>query len=167
MLVWQIMIIASLVLGAAPAQSGHQTSGIANASVNEMATGYLQWWRYHPPAEKVPKLVMPFIDLYSPSGASIYHGADSEKNAAFIRGLPRNIPRSGTAETRPTLKEAIEMVPEFKARESELLSDKRYTVFAVTYEHWDQSKAQNDAIAKLRERASQIGIRVLEVRLHK
>jgi hypothetical protein len=166
MLFCQIILIVHLVLVGAQGP-GNQPNGIAHASLNELATGHLHWLRSHTPAEKVTKIELPSLDLYSPSGVSIYYGVDSEKNAAFIRGLPRNIRRSGIVKNRPTLKEAMEMIPEFKAQESRLLSDTRYTVFAVTYEHWDQAEAQNDAIAKLRERAPQIGIRVLEVRLHK
>ncbi|MGH9897695.1 MAG: hypothetical protein ACRD4L_02435 [Pyrinomonadaceae bacterium] len=110
---------------------------------------------------------MPNMDLYSPSGISIYYGEDSATNAAFLRTLPQAI--SSTKKTdvaRPSLKEAIEMFPALKAQEGALLADKRYTVFAVTYPDWDHCKDQNEAVAKLRKRAGQLKIRIIEVRIH-
>jgi hypothetical protein len=135
-----------------------------------MVTGYLRWEHKHPEATQNGKplmLAMPSIDLYSPSGVSLHHGADSEKNAAFLRALPRTLREARTDEVRPSLKEAIEMFAELKAQEAGLLSDKEYTVFAVTYPDSGLCKAQNDAIEKLRGRAHQLGVRILEVRLHK
>jgi hypothetical protein len=139
-------------------------------SVEDLSNGYFDWLDQHPeamPAGQKLTLLMPTIDLYSPAGASIYFGADSASNAAFLGTLPQGIRDAKTTVVRPSLKEAIEMFPEFKAQEDALLADKRYTVFAVTYPDWDHCKEQNEAVAKLRARAAQTSIRILEVLLHK
>jgi hypothetical protein len=145
-----------------------------DTSVNELAHGYLQWMKHHPgsvPAGKPLKLEMPTVDLYSPEGVSLYYGADSTKNAAFLRTLPQGIKNAGgaakTGVPRPSLKEAIEMFPEFKERETGLLSDNRFTIFAVTYPNWDLCREQNEAIEKLRGRVAPSKLRIIEVRLHK
>jgi hypothetical protein len=139
-------------------------------SVEDLSNGYFQWLDKHPeaiPAGQKLTLLMPTIDLYSPAGDSIYFGADSASNAAFLGTLPQGIRDAKTTVVRPSLREAIGMFPEFKAQEDALLADKRYTVFAVTYPDWDHCKEQNEAVAKLRARAAQTSIRILEVRLHK
>jgi len=65
---------------------------------------------------------------------------------------------------RPTLKEAIEMIPGLRAHEQRLLSGGKYTVFAFTDPNWARCAPQNRAIAELRLRARKIGMRVIEVR---
>jgi hypothetical protein len=129
---------------------------------------YIQWFIHHPEAtsgKKLLKMDMPALDLYSPSGESLYYGTDSSENAAFLNSLSKEIPTRKSNAIRPSLKEAIEMLPEFKMREAELLSDKRYTVFAVTYPNSEECKQQNEAVAKLLTSKGQSNIRVLEVRL--
>ena len=162
------MILFSFVVGAASSRPGNSVS--VDGSVEDLARGYLQWMKNHP--EAVPgverlKLEMPTIDLYSPSGTSIYYGADSARNGAFLNTLPQGIHDAKTTVARPSLKEAIEMFPAFKTQEEGLLADHRYTIFAVTYPDWDKCKEQNDAVARLRVRAAQSNMRILEVRLHK
>ncbi len=161
------------------------------APLDELMRGYLLWMHRHPevrrqaqlaspPApessnsnlEAGPLLVeMPSIDLYSPLGISLYHGTESEENAAFIRALPdgiqhRRAPKQ-TNEVRPTLREAMEMFAEFKPYEAAPPAKKEYTVFALTYPGTPFCKAQNDAIQQLKNRARRTGICVIEVRLHK
>ena len=164
-----LILLNCLYLGAAPIASGNTSADITIASLDDLFNGYDHWRSQHPnavPHDKPFRLDVPFIDLYSQSGTSVYHGTDSQKNAEFLDALPQTINSAKSSETWPSLKEAIEMFPEFKAQENSILTDKRYTVFAVTYPDWDRCKSQNEAVQKLRERAGKIGIRVLEVRLH-
>jgi hypothetical protein len=170
MLVCHVLLVGLFLVVAAPSQSANQSTGIVHAALEEMVTGYLRWEHQHPEAIQSGKplmLAMPSIDLYSPAGVSLHHGSDSEKNAAFIRALPQTLREARTDEVRPSLKEAIEMFAELKTQEVALLSNKEYTVFALTYADTDLCKAQNDSIEKLRGRAHQLGVRILEVRLHK
>lgn len=165
------------------------------APLEEAMQGYLRWIGRHPeaiprPQKPIPGLPqgspnrdseadrgvdplqvrMPSIDLYAPSGFSLYHGVDSEKNAAFIRALTRRIAEENTPrtnETRPTLREAIEMFAELKTYKVGHLEDKVYTLFALTYPDTVLCKAQNEAIQEIKNGTRRIGIRVIEVRLHK
>ena len=157
-------------LGPVSGKYANRSIDVIDASAEELMEGYLQWQQQHamsaPPAKPL-KLDMPAIDLYSPAGVSIFYGADSGANAAFLLSLPESIRTARTSAPRPSLKEAIEMFPQLKAHETTLLADKRYTVFAVTYPDWSRCKEQNEAITKLRERGKRTVIRIIEVRLHK
>lgn len=155
--------------------SGKQTQEtndfIVSVSVEELATGYLDWISRQPDAggdSKPHRVEMPTLDIYSPAGVSLYFGADSAANAAIIRKLPQEFPKQSTSVKRPSLSEAIDMFQELKSQKEKILSGQRYTVFVVTYPNWDHCKEQNEAMAQLRERRQQMpNIRIVEVRLHK
>jgi hypothetical protein len=166
-----------------------------NATVQELMVGYLRWVHRHPevmrqalppisgnsqvwqdPASRSDRVVdpllirMPSIDLYSRGGKSVHHGTSPQGNATFLRALPRSIPKGRAIhdESRPTLREAMGMLPELKPYESEFLKKKGYTVFALTYPgDPTRCKAQDEAVKQLEGRARRIGIRVIEVRLRK
>ena len=107
---------------------------------------------------------VPFIDLYSPSGISVFHGEDPTGNAAFLRALPSSAAGMKKAGSfRPTLKEAIEMIPSLRAHEQRLLSGGKYTLFAVTYPNSRRCFPQNRAVDELRLRAQKVGMRLIEV----
>jgi hypothetical protein len=164
-------------------------------SQDELLDGYLQWVHQHPevmhgaeaiipsarqespmPSAQSTRAVEPLvvgtpsIDLYSPAGISLYHGSNSDKNAAFIRALPRGVGQGSpakTSEIRPTLQEAMEMFAELRPYSATPPEKNEVTVFALTFPDKAFCKAQNDAIALLKTRARRIGIRVIEVRLRK
>jgi hypothetical protein len=164
-----------------------------DAPLQEVLDGYLPWLERHPEAvphsqplipgptgavapraQEAPVtplvIMMPSIDLYSPSGVLIYHGTNSEKNVAFLRALPANIPSIGHANTSPvgpTLREAVEMFSELKPYEAALLITKHYTIFALTCPDSAHCKEQNEALQQLGGHLHEIGIGVIEVRLHK
>jgi hypothetical protein len=193
-----VLLPMAVQLGTVPAESEKRPSTsvlTVEAPLQELLQGYLGWMHRHPeakprtqplipaPAQGLPKrdsqlapevnplqIEMPSIDLYAPSGVSLYHGTDSAKNAAFLRALPRGIPQGNTAttnEVRPTLQEAMQMLAELKLHEATPMAQKGYTVFALTYPGPGRWKAQNEAIQELESRAPRIGIRVIEVRLRK
>jgi hypothetical protein len=170
MIALYVLLVCIGLIPAPAKRTGNPNDIIVTASVEELANGYLDWDEHHPnalPAGKTRKLEMPMMDLYSASGASIYFGANSAANAAFLRAFPEGIASTKADGVRPSLKETIAMFPELKAQEADLISGKGYTIVAVTFPNWDHCKEQNEAIAKLRERAAQIKIRIIEVRLHK
>jgi hypothetical protein len=143
-----------------------------NAPVKNLLEGYHSWTHRHlgSASPNQIKTIMPFIDVYSPSGVSIYHGEGSAKNAAFIHALPGNIPNGKVAETnaaRPTLQEAVDMFPELATYKIKPDPGNIYTIFAVTFPDCDPCKAQNDAMDQLRARAQNTGLRVIEVRILK
>jgi hypothetical protein len=194
-----LSFVISLALSAKPAQTkpnGRAATSTrvitVDVPISEAGNAFLAWLQLHPEAAPQPKPIIPApsqglqgpqkesgskplmiqtpsIDLYSPSGVSLYHGTDSEKNAAFIRDLPRSIrevKRPETNDIRPTLKEIVEMFAELKPYEADILAGKQDTIFALTLFDTARCKAQNDAMQELRRQPSEVGVRIVEVRLH-
>jgi hypothetical protein len=160
------------------------------APISEMSAGFAHWIHLHPKTNTAPPnaaallkgysetdseslvIRMPSLDLYSPSGVSIYHGENSEKNAEFIRSFVPSDPLRNTGKTtdaRPTLQEALSIFPELQTYEAKILAQKEYTFFAMTYPNQPMCKAQNDAIEHLKSLASHMHFRIVEVQvqLHK
>jgi len=170
-----VPIVALLFLCGPPEPRLHSNE-IVQLSVDELNRAYLLWMDHYPgifPRGSTMIRGMPALDLYSPAGVSIYYGEDSRKNADFIRALAKAIPvaktgavRPAPVATRPTLREAIEMVPEFNVQKQALLTNDLYTLFVISFADWDECKAQNDAVAEFRKRSRESGVRILEVRLH-
>jgi hypothetical protein len=114
---------------------------------------------------------VPYIDLYSSSGTSIYYGDQPTQNAAFIDALPASIHQAELQKTRPTrpsLKEVVQMLSELKPYEASILSGKKYILFSVTGPTTEaKNKTQVAAIEQLEKRAQKVGIRIIEVQVHK
>lgn len=126
-------------------------------------------------------LWLPQMDLYAPSGDSIYYSTTAAKNANFLGTLPAGIRWAKAHKTpvpRPTLKEALSMFVELRPYIPSLSDSKRYTIFALSligtpskapsgrlrYSE-RQSKIQDVALEKIERRARQIGVRVISVQL--
>jgi hypothetical protein len=78
--------------------------------------------------------------------------------------LPRQIQALRPSGTHPDLKEALEMTPTFADVRSVILSGGRYTVFALSSSsQCSKCPLQNEAVAKLKKRASQSNLNVLEL----
>jgi hypothetical protein len=141
------------------------------APIRNLLEGYHSWTHRQlgSAAPNEIKTIMPFIDVYSPSGVSIYHGEGSAKNAAFIQALPGNIPHGKVVANaaRPTLQEAINMFPELATYKIKPDPENIYTIFAVTFPDCDPCKPQNDAMDQLKARAQNAGLRVIEVKILK
>ena len=176
-----LLLVVSMNITAQPgvvqAQTGsHQQDSPAvltvNAPVKNLLEGYHNWTHRHlgSASPDMIKTYMPFIDVYSSAGVSIYHGIGSAKNAAFIHALPGDIPHGKVAQadtSRPTLQEAIDMFPELSTYKITPNSENKYTIFAVTFPNNDQCKAQNDAMDQLKIRAQSTGLHVIEVKILK
>jgi hypothetical protein len=126
-------------------------------------------------------LRLPSMDLYAPSGTSVYYSTSAAKNAHLLRALPagaRGAEAQRTPVPRPTLKEALSMFPELKPYVPELLASKGYTVFALSLVgarsealsaqlrfSERQSKVQDAALQEFERRARQARVRVVRVEL--
>lgn len=112
---------------------------------------------------------MPSIDLYAPSGESVFYNAgDGDLNAHYLKSLVTDlhkpgIPRMDTP--RPSLKEAIEMFPELARDRDTLLNSHAYVVFALTYANWKPAESQNTALLQLKMHCKTLGIYVVEITL--
>ena len=152
------------------------------APVYELLKGYQEWIPRHP--DTVPKsmsskptlptpeaptflLRMPSIDLYSPSGVSVYHDTNCEQNAAYIRSLQKTHRSTGNnSEQRPTLREAIGMFKELADYRVESQVE-NYTLLAVTYPENVKCDAQDEAIQHIRSDAINYKIRIIQIQLRK
>ncbi|MGH9913793.1 MAG: hypothetical protein ACRD63_00735, partial [Pyrinomonadaceae bacterium] len=141
------------------------------ASIEELNAGYLRWMDLHPNHFQVGKplmLSMPRIDLYSPSGTLLYSGEDSEQNAKFINNSLAKfltIKHEPTTIFRPTLKEALNLLPKLTAQRTENLPPDTYILFAVTYPDTSMCKAQNDVISQLVRRVLPFKLRIIQLAL--
>ncbi|MGC9293528.1 MAG: hypothetical protein ACP5EP_12555 [Acidobacteriaceae bacterium] len=146
-----------------------------DANLMDVAKGYAEWMKAH--SASFPKGTMlrtqgPTLDFYSTSGVSIFYGDGSEpgKSVSFLRALPGDIPQGSNAKTgqiRPTLKEAIDMIPALKPYEATILAKakQKYVIFATTSD-LPHSKAQNDAVQQLVGHARKYNIFIVQVWEH-
>lgn len=116
--------------------------------------------------ESSPFLIhTPSIDLYSPVGKSIFYSYNTKKNAAFLRGLPKSIDSRayrGTGELRPTLSEAVKMLPELRKYAPTVLAADGYTVFALTCTT-SHCEPQQNAVTRITGHLQGTDIRVIEL----
>lgn len=142
---------------------------VVDASVNELADGYNEWQGRHPEEFKhgVPlKVDLPSVDLYTRDGRSVFHGTNDVSNARFISSLSSGSPIPTAVITRrPTLEEALQIIPALRPFKSRFLSTGHPTLLAFTYPNWQDAANQNKLLAELETR-SHASMQIIEVRLH-
>jgi hypothetical protein len=120
------------------------------------------------PPESAPFLIhTPSIDLYSPIGKSIFYSYNAVNNARFLRELPKSIDNRayrGTGGLRPTLREAVNMMPELKKYAPTILATDGYTIFALTCTR-SHCAPQREALNQIAGHLQGTDIRVVELLL--
>lgn len=148
---------------------------VVKVAVQDWLTSYLDWTHNHPGTLKQDAegsyepltLPMPYIELFSPSGESLYRGGSDKENAAFLDGIKHDFPPRSSPEQaslKPSLSDLLAMVSELKPYRSELLQDKRYKLFAITYLDKPICHDQNEAMQRLTKRAD---LQVIEMDLQR
>lgn len=145
-------------------------------SVDKWLEDYMGWTRHHPEikvsasstSDPEPVMLgMPYLELFSPTGASLYRGSNAAQNAFFLRALERKVPSRASVSVEnglhPTLKEYFDMIAELRPYQAEVRSKKCFIILAITYPDKSFCKVQNDALDKMKKTPN---IRVIEVRLH-
>lgn len=148
------------------------------APVRELPKGFLAWLHKHPEAmtqgdsangeSPSYSIRWPYLEIYSPSGISIFHGSDSDNNIKLLRSLPFVLPSTPSAATkliRPTLGEVEAMFPEIQRAGVPDPSRGEYTVFAIYNPERSACAAQDAAIQELKKRVAGTKVRIVEVRL--
>jgi hypothetical protein len=141
----------------APRQSVEPSSIVVTAPVHELLSHYLNWAHHHPgvfkrdPSGNPEPINIPtaYIELFSPSGASLYRGTSDKENAAFLQRLEHSIPSQGSIlqdREYPTLDEYLGMLDELKPFQSKILSSNKYVLFATTYRNESMCEAQNEVL---------------------
>ncbi|MGO9230226.1 MAG: hypothetical protein ACLQKA_13610 [Bryobacteraceae bacterium] len=160
------VILSALVRGQTPNTKYYRV----DATVDDIGNGFLQWEDSLPAAQsKVfgakTYLLIPYLDIYK-DGKSVYYCGDGKTNAALLQKFDGVSIGGGKAPLRPSLQQAIDMIPALRAKRNELLAYKGLTLVSVTYLKWSRCKEQNDALQELRKRTAAANIRIIEVLLH-
>jgi hypothetical protein len=137
-------------------------------SAQNYAYAYGAWAMSHlkDTSDKRLDLVVPSVDIYDSSGATIYHGQKVENDVGVLENLPQRVQGLRASGLRPSLSEALEMFPELAKEKSSILSAGRYSVISITASAGcPKCGRQDEAIAKLKRLAARANINVLEVRL--
>ena len=139
----------------------------------EFLDGYLNWIHEHQKGDFDVVIPTPYIDLYDSSGRSVCYENHPERVPALLHLLlnPAASPVDVRPAKRPSLAEAMNMFSELKPYERRVPGRTRYTVFALSNpdkpDRAEASKQQDEAVAELKKHASDLKIRVIEVRIHR
>jgi hypothetical protein len=141
----------------------------AEVSLHEFQLRQLPWLNNHPdlatqvvtkgqfPGDKktvslIYRLTSPTLDIYSSAGESFYFSDYSEGNVKLIDALPRVIPEPDLDpryKARPSLREALSMVPGIPRSDWATPAQFDYTIFAIILDHHPvQSKDDSAGHAK-------------------
>ena len=179
------LIISFLVCLYQPAISSSENLAtrvfVVDVPIQEWLDDYLGWAHRHPeilhpsgPARTPQQntrsneplmLKMPYLELYSSSGSSLYRGTGAKHNAEFLHKLQSQMPSGPvpTDDLRPTLREYTSMIAQLRVYQAELRSKNEPTILAVTFPDKPFCQAQN---AAMKPWEKQSRIRVVEIRLH-
>jgi hypothetical protein len=103
---------------------------------------------------KPTKFTFPILEIYNELGALVYQGSESSlENARILRELPASIRGLLAPSDAPRLISVLEAVPEFQAREQEILRDRRPVLLSIELQNCEacviQADALNDAAPRL------------------
>jgi hypothetical protein len=110
---------------------------------------------------------LPFIDVYNPIGEPLLHSEDQVHSANVLRRWPPDLKVSALTSIRPSLSEALNMVPDLEAKANDLISRGIYTIIAVTLADCPACRTQDAAVAELRARLGKNSVQLIEVQLVK
>jgi hypothetical protein len=111
-------------------------------------------------------LGMPYLELFSPTGESLYRGSNAEQNAAFLHDLQHAIPSRpvpSSSDWHPSLRDYVVIAPPLQSYQSQIFNSRQLTLLAVTYTDKPFCQAQNVA---LKQFATHPNIRIVEIILH-
>jgi len=103
-------------------------------------------------------MTWPTLDIYSSAGVPLYFSDSSELNVKVIDALPQVIPEpdlNPRYKVRPSLREALSMIPDIPRSDWATPAQIDYTIFAVSLDPPDvnASQAQKKAIQREKKRA--------------
>ncbi len=96
------------------------------------------------------RLTYPTLDIYSSAGVPLYFNDSSELNVKTIDALPRAIPEpdlNPKDKVRPSLREALSMIPEIPRGDWMTPAQIDYTIVVVSVDRTDANTSQTSAKA--------------------
>lgn len=140
-------------------------------SVGDLAQAYGRWEMAHRgPHTGIEKILVPMLEIYSPNGALIYHGTQSDTGRAqqVLRSLPAVPSPPPSPEVKMSLSEILEMTPALAKWKSTILSGHHFVVFSLSMQgHWNKPNAyseQNHAVDTIPRRPG-VNIDVVRINL--
>ncbi|MGB6974467.1 MAG: hypothetical protein WBD67_07275 [Terracidiphilus sp.] len=117
---------------------------------------------------RIFRMTYPTLDIYSSAGVPLYFSDSSEVNVKVIDALPQVIPEpdlNPRYKVRPSLREALSMIPGIPRSDRATPAQIDYTIFVVSLDPPDvnASQAQKKAIQQQKKRAIDPRIQVTEV----
>jgi hypothetical protein len=119
--------------------------------------------RMHGSAGGVSEFNFPMLEIYDGSGALVYRSHEPINNARVLRELPSSIQSLQPRKDAPRLADIIEALPEFKAKEKEILRHHNPVVLSVVLENCHACTVQEDALGEAQQLLLQNSIDVLVV----
>jgi hypothetical protein len=112
-------------------------------------------------------LNFPLLAVYDRSGVLIYSGYDVGENVQLLADLPGKISNLQSKPEAASLAAAIEEIPDFKTRKTEILKSRKNTVVSTFLEECQACSFQEDALQNAEHQLLENGINVLVIHLSK
>jgi hypothetical protein len=128
----------------------------------------LPYNQHNKKVNRIYQATYPTLDIYSSAGVPLYFSDSSELNVKVIDALPQVIPEPDLNtgyKVRPSLREALSMIPGIPRSDWATPAQIDYTVFAVSLDPTDvnASPAQKKAIQQQKKRATDPRVEAIEV----
>jgi hypothetical protein len=111
------------------------------------------------PTTKQMSLPIPSVFIFSPKGKLVFLGniKDMKNTTALLEGMPMSVAQLTPIADSPKLASMLEIVPEFKAQEKNILENGHYVVYLVTMKRPQPTPTQKLVLA-LRARVQHLPI---------
>jgi hypothetical protein len=112
-------------------------------------------------------LHFPLLAIYDRSGALIYSGYDVAENMQLLADLRGKISYLQSKPGAASLAAAIEEIPDFRIRKTEILNSRKNTVVSTFLEECHACSFQEEALQNAEHQLLENGINVLVIHLSK
>ena len=109
-------------------------------------------------------LYFPALEIYNDAGVLLYRSHESMDNAKILRDFPNSVRDLPPQEDAPRLTKIVAEIPDFKAREQEILGKRQLVIVSVGLESCQACAAQETALDDLKHRLlKQQSVAILEI----
>jgi hypothetical protein len=116
---------------------------------------------------KSEQLHFPLLAIYDRSGVLIYSGYDVGENVQLLADLPGKISNLQSQPGAANLAAAIEEIPDFKTRKTEILNRRKNTLVSTFLQECEACSFQEEALQNAERQLLNNGINVLVIHLSK
>lgn len=160
-------LLVSFMFIAQQAQS--QRTFDTSVSVSEFALAHARWEAANH-RRALAKILVPMLEIYSPTGALIYHGTQSDTGHAVgvLASLPATPSPSPPPDTQMGLSDILDISPDLARWKNTILSRHHFVVVSISVQgKWKISNAyseQNHAVDSIPKRPG-VDIDVVHINL--